>query len=136
MKKIKLLLSYIAGHKRQVTAAVIEKDGAIHAFADIWSGARGGEFAIDLMRHDPGAPNGIMEFLFTNLAIWGREQGYAWFNLGIAPMSGVKSSAPSSKPPAANRISTTLPGTMRSSVKMMIEIPNRVRIINNRRRTR
>ena len=29
MNKLKLLLSYLAGHKRQVTAAVIEKDGKI-----------------------------------------------------------------------------------------------------------
>ncbi|MEI6387340.1 MAG: bifunctional lysylphosphatidylglycerol flippase/synthetase MprF [Spirochaetota bacterium] len=72
--------------------AVIEKDGAIHAFADVWATGPGGELAIDLMRHDPKAPNGIMEFLFTNLMLWGREGGYSWFNLGIAPMSGVKSS--------------------------------------------
>ena len=29
VKKLKLLLSYLMGHKRQVTAAVIEKDGKI-----------------------------------------------------------------------------------------------------------
>jgi len=29
MNKLKLLLSYLTGHKRQVTAAVIEKDGKI-----------------------------------------------------------------------------------------------------------
>lgn len=29
MSKLKLLLSYLLGHKRQVTAAVIEKDGKI-----------------------------------------------------------------------------------------------------------
>ena len=29
MNKIKLLFSYLAGHKRQVTAAVIEKDGKV-----------------------------------------------------------------------------------------------------------
>lgn len=29
MNKLRLMLSYLAGHKRQVTAAVIEKDGKI-----------------------------------------------------------------------------------------------------------
>jgi 8-oxo-dGTP diphosphatase len=29
MKKLKLFLSYLMGHKRQVTAAVIEKDGKV-----------------------------------------------------------------------------------------------------------
>jgi hypothetical protein len=35
-------------------------------------------------------------------------------------------SAWSTKPAASNRISTILPGTTRSSTKMMTEIPNRV----------
>ena len=41
----------------------------------------------------------------------------------------------STKPAASNRMSTMLPGTMRSSTKMMTEIPNRVTSINTRRRT-
>jgi len=43
--------------------------------------------------------------------------------------------AGSTNPAASNRISTILPGTMRSSTKMMTEIPNRVTSIKTRRRT-
>jgi phosphatidylglycerol lysyltransferase len=31
-----------------------------------------------------------MDYLFTRLMGWGREQGYAWFNLGMAPFSGLE----------------------------------------------
>jgi phosphatidylglycerol lysyltransferase len=33
-----------------------------------------------------------MEALFTHLMIWGRAQGYRWFVLGMAPMSGFEAS--------------------------------------------
>ena len=31
-----------------------------------------------------------MDYLFTRLMTWGREQGYASFNLGMAPFSGLE----------------------------------------------
>ncbi len=30
-----------------------------------------------------------MDYLFIELMSWGREQGYRWFNLGMAPLSGL-----------------------------------------------
>ncbi|WP_235886173.1 phosphatidylglycerol lysyltransferase domain-containing protein [Paenibacillus cymbidii] len=45
--------------------------------------------SIDLMRHLPDAPNGTMDYLFINLFEWAKEQGYAQFNLGMAPLSSV-----------------------------------------------
>ena len=41
---------------------------------------------MDLMRALPDAPYGVMEFLFVELMLWGRDQGYVWFNLGMAPV--------------------------------------------------
>ncbi len=29
-----------------------------------------------------------MDFLFVELLLWGKAEGYASFNLGMAPMSG------------------------------------------------
>jgi phosphatidylglycerol lysyltransferase len=29
-----------------------------------------------------------MEYLFTRLMLWGREQGYRYYGLGMAPLSG------------------------------------------------
>ncbi len=31
-----------------------------------------------------------MDFLFVELMLWGRAQGYRWFNLGMAPLSGLE----------------------------------------------
>ena len=33
-----------------------------------------------------------MDALFAALMQWGREQGYDWFNLGVAPLSGIEES--------------------------------------------
>jgi phosphatidylglycerol lysyltransferase len=30
-----------------------------------------------------------MEYLFAELMLWGSREGYRWFNLGVAPLSGV-----------------------------------------------
>jgi phosphatidylglycerol lysyltransferase len=31
-----------------------------------------------------------MDFLFIELMLWGQSQGYAWFNLGMAPLAGLE----------------------------------------------
>jgi len=31
-----------------------------------------------------------MEYLFICLMLWGKEQGYRWFSLGMAPFSGLE----------------------------------------------
>jgi len=76
--------------------AVLEQEGRIVAFANVLCGPTGEELAIDLMRHAMNAPAGAMEVLFTHLFLWGRENGYRWFNLGMAPLSGLESSSISS----------------------------------------
>jgi phosphatidylglycerol lysyltransferase len=42
------------------------------------------------MRYCTAAPKGVMDFLFTECMLWGRTQGYAWFNLGMAPLAGLE----------------------------------------------
>ena len=42
------------------------------------------------MRHTADAPRGVMDYLFVELMLWGREQGYRWFNLGMAPLAGLE----------------------------------------------
>jgi phosphatidylglycerol lysyltransferase len=76
--------------------AVVRKDGEIHAFANLWTAPASGELSIDLMRHRKSVSGGIMEYLFIEIMLWGREQGFHAFNLGVAPLSGVesRSSAP------------------------------------------
>ncbi|KLK90486.1 hypothetical protein AA309_25740 [Microvirga vignae] len=68
--------------------AVVQREGRILAFANIWYGQRSGEITVDLMRHLPHIP-GIMDFLFVSLMQEGKCRGYRWFNLGMAPLSGL-----------------------------------------------
>ncbi len=75
---------------RRFPAAVVRRAGEIIAFANVWPGAEKEELSVDLMRHLPSAPNGIMDYLFVELMLWGRQQGYKWFSLGMAPMSGLE----------------------------------------------
>ena len=77
---------------RRFPAAVIEKDGQIAAFATLWPGPGKVELSVDLMRHTESAPKNAMEVLFVHLMLWGAEQGYQWFNLGMAPLSGLEAS--------------------------------------------
>jgi phosphatidylglycerol lysyltransferase len=63
--------------------------GRIVAFANVLPGPRQIELSVDLMRHDDEAPTGTMDVLFVRLFAWGREQGYARFNLGMAPLATV-----------------------------------------------
>ena len=46
------------------------------------------ELSIDLMRYADDAPSGVMEYLFAELLLWGSSEGYRWFSLGMAPLSG------------------------------------------------
>jgi len=78
---------------KQFPAAIIRKDKKIIAFANIWQGAEQEELSPDLMRHLPDAPNGIMDYLFLHLMLWGKEAGYKWFSLGMTPFAGMEDHA-------------------------------------------
>lgn len=69
--------------------AIIRREGKILAFANIWQTWTKEELSIDLMRFASSAPDGVMEYLLCSLMLWGRDQGYARFNLGMAPFSGL-----------------------------------------------
>jgi phosphatidylglycerol lysyltransferase len=58
------------------------------AFANLWLGAERRELSVDLMRYQPDAPAGTMDYLFVRIMLWGQQQSYAAFNLGMAPLSG------------------------------------------------
>jgi phosphatidylglycerol lysyltransferase len=71
--------------------ALARQGGRLCAFASLWPLDSREELSIDLMRHLPDAPNGVMDLLFVQLMLWGRDQGYRWFNLGMAPLAGMES---------------------------------------------
>ena len=74
---------------RRLPVAVILVEGKVIAFGNIWPGNGRDELSTDLMRHHPDAPNGVMDCLFVSMMLWGKAQGYRWFDLGMAPLSGL-----------------------------------------------
>ena len=77
---------------RRFPVAVVERDRQILAFATLWPGAGKHELSVDLMRYGHDAPKDVMEALFLNVMAWGRAEGYHWFSLGMAPLSGFETS--------------------------------------------
>jgi phosphatidylglycerol lysyltransferase len=77
---------------RRFPVAVVERANRIVAFANVWRGPGGHELSIDLMRYHRDAPTSAMEALIVHLLVWGQSQGYRWFALGMAPMSGAEPS--------------------------------------------
>ncbi|HXX46634.1 MAG TPA: bifunctional lysylphosphatidylglycerol flippase/synthetase MprF [Myxococcota bacterium] len=71
--------------------AAVMREGRPLAFANVWLGGAKEELSIDLMRHASDAPPGVMDYLFAELMLWGQREGYRWFSLGMAPLSGLES---------------------------------------------
>lgn len=78
-----------AEYLQQFDIAVIKVNDKIVAFANLWPSGDMTELSIDLMRYSDQAPKGIMDFLFTELILYAQAQGYQWFSLGMAPLSGL-----------------------------------------------
>nr|WP_256371635.1 bifunctional lysylphosphatidylglycerol flippase/synthetase MprF [Tabrizicola sp. YIM 78059] len=69
--------------------ALVRRQGRIVAFAHILTTRSRAMATIDLMRHSDAAPGTTMEFLFTELMLKLKGQGYRAFSLGMAPLSGL-----------------------------------------------
>ncbi|NOY54299.1 MAG: bifunctional lysylphosphatidylglycerol flippase/synthetase MprF [Deltaproteobacteria bacterium] len=78
---------------RHFPIGLAKRAGEIYAFANVLEGASMSELSVDLMRYRPEAPDGVMDFLFTHLILWGKERGFRWFSLGMAPLSGISDHA-------------------------------------------
>lgn len=75
------------GYLERFPVAVLEVGGRVEAFAVVWRGAGREEMGVDLLRYRPTAPRGTVDALFGWLLAWGRQAGYRWCNLGIAPLA-------------------------------------------------
>lgn len=71
---------------------VVRRGGAIVAFANLWRGGAN-ELSVDLMRYGSDAPKGVIDYLLTECMLWGKANGFHWFNLGMAPLSGLEEHA-------------------------------------------
>ncbi|MBX5463242.1 MAG: bifunctional lysylphosphatidylglycerol flippase/synthetase MprF [Steroidobacteraceae bacterium] len=81
--------SFSESYLRHFSVAIVRRGGTPTAFANLWTTPGKEELSIDLMRFSREAARGSMDFLFTELMLWGKAQGYRWFNLGMAPLSGL-----------------------------------------------
>lgn len=84
------LASFNAGYLSRFPCAIVRQGGRVIAFANLWPGAGKDELSVDLIRYRPGSPPGLMEYLFAELMLWGRQEGYRWFNLGMGPLAGAE----------------------------------------------
>jgi phosphatidylglycerol lysyltransferase len=81
--------------------ALVRRHGTPAAFANLWTTDTKAEFSVDLMRYGRDAPRDVMDYLFTELMMWGKQQGYRCFSLGMVPLAGL---AQHPLAPAWNRI--------------------------------
>lgn len=69
--------------------ALVRQGERILAFATLLVTDAHEEVSVDLMRYIPSAPPGTMEYLFAQLMLHFKAQGYHRFGLGMAPLSGM-----------------------------------------------
>jgi phosphatidylglycerol lysyltransferase len=82
--------AFSASYLQQFPLALVRSEGVPAAFANLWTTGTREELSVDLMRFGPDAPRAAMDYLFIELMLWGRREGYRWFNLGMAPLSGLE----------------------------------------------
>jgi phosphatidylglycerol lysyltransferase len=82
--------SFEPDYVRRFAIALVRREGRAIAFANVTRGFERKELSGELMRYLPDAPSDVMSFLFIQLMLWGRQHGFEWFNLGMAPLSGIE----------------------------------------------
>lgn len=70
-------------------AIVKDPEGKIKGFANIMPMYDGKTISIDLMRFKKIQLNEIMDYMFANIFKYAKENGYEYFNLGLAPLADV-----------------------------------------------
>lgn len=82
--------SFSAEYLRRFPLALVQQHGRAVAFATIWTSGTRDELSVDLMRFASDACPSVMTYLLGQLMLWGRAEGYRWFNLGMAPLAGLE----------------------------------------------
>lgn len=83
--------AFDARYLARTPLALVYQGRELLGFANLFLTANRHEASIDLMRFAPAAPAGSMDFMFIELMRWARQDGYRWFNLGMAPLAGLTS---------------------------------------------
>ena len=75
--------------KEDTVYVLKDSEGKALAFVNKAHSYAPDEVSIDMMRHCEEVPNGTMDFLFAELLLTFKEEGFKTFNLGLAALSGV-----------------------------------------------
>lgn len=82
--------SFESEYIQKFPIAVVKLDGDIFAFANLLSSDNPKTLGIDLMRYGENSPPQCMEYLFLKLIEYAKGEGYEYFSLGLAPLSGLE----------------------------------------------
>ena len=74
----------------QFPIAIVRHGGRVVAFANVLTTEAKETATIDLMRHVDDAPSGLMDYLFIELMLHLKAEGFAKFSLGMAPLAGLE----------------------------------------------
>ncbi len=69
--------------------AAVRQQGRLIAFASLWVAGGHAEIEVDLMRYVGDAPAGVMRYLLVETMLWAKQEGFAYFNLGMVPLAGI-----------------------------------------------
>ncbi len=92
---------------RRSAVGVVRQRGEIIAFITMWRSGQKAEIEVDLMRYLDSAPRAIMRYALTEAMLWAHDQGFESFNLGAAPLSGIRATPAT---PVWNQLSIALRG--------------------------
>jgi phosphatidylglycerol lysyltransferase len=82
--------AFDARYVAEFPCALVRTEGRVVAFATLWPTPDRRAFSMDLMRYAEDAPKNVMDFLFVELLLWGKAQGYEAFEFGAAPLAGLE----------------------------------------------
>jgi phosphatidylglycerol lysyltransferase len=82
--------SFSSAYLAEFDCAVLRDANGAIAFANIWRSSGHEEISVDLMRYRPHESKVLMDALFARLLLYGKAEGYRWFNLGAAPLAGLE----------------------------------------------
>ena len=78
------------GYMEKCTLSVLrDKNGKMIAFVNEVPSYRPGEAYFDLMRYVPGSHWGTMDYLFAQMMLTLKSEGYRTFNFAVAPFVGI-----------------------------------------------
>lgn len=78
--------------KQQTLLTMETAGGKVLAFANLIPDFAPGEATYDLIRRLPEAPGYAMDTLMAQMILYLKNQGFAWLNLGLAPLAGLENS--------------------------------------------